>query len=353
MKIGITYDLKEDYLRLGLSVSDAAEFDEIDTIDAIDGELTALGHETDRIGNIRELVTRLAVGDRWDLVFNIAEGLLGFGREAQIPALLDAYAVPYTFSDPMVLAISLHKAMAKRVVRDCGVPTADFDVVERPSDLAGIRVPPPWFVKPVAEGTGKGISAASRMIDRRRLEEVVCGLLQAYRQPVLVEPFLPGREFTVGIVGTGPDARCLGVLEVVFGKRAEIDAYTYQNKADYKERVAYELVHDAEARQAEGVALAAWRCLGCCDAGRVDVRADELGRAQFVEVNPLAGLHPVDSDLPILNRRAGSSYHELIAEIVASAVARTGAGASSLHAWSSVGPGGWAAAPPLSPCEWR
>src|ERR1700733_4739886 len=129
MKVGITYDLRTEYLSRGYTAEETAEFDSIETIDAIDVALCGLGHETDRIGNVRSLTRRLAAGDRWDLVFNLAEGLHGFGREAQVPALLDAFAIPYTFSDPLVLALALHKGMTKRLVASLGISTPAFAVV--------------------------------------------------------------------------------------------------------------------------------------------------------------------------------------------------------------------------------
>lgn len=147
MKIGLTYDLKDDYIAAGFSDEDAAEFDHADTIEAIEKALHDKGFETDRIGNIHSLTKRLAAKDCWDLVFNIAEGVSGFGREAQVPALLDAYEIPYTFSDPLVLALTLHKAMTKRVVRDLGINTPDFFVVEDPFNIPGSDFTFPSFCK--------------------------------------------------------------------------------------------------------------------------------------------------------------------------------------------------------------
>ena len=121
MKIGITYDLRSEYLAMGFSDDETAEFDRDDTIAAIENTLQALGHETERIGHIKQLAAALVAGKRWELVFNIAEGMYGIGREAQVPALLDAYAIPYTFSDPLVMSLTLDKAMTKRVLRDAGV----------------------------------------------------------------------------------------------------------------------------------------------------------------------------------------------------------------------------------------
>lgn len=324
MRVGLTYDLREQYLAEGYGLEETAEFDRPDTIDAIEAALGKLGFATDRIGHVRQLAARLVAGDRWDLVFNIAEGLDGIGREAQVPALLDAYRIPYVFSDPLVMALTLHKGMAKHVVRDRGVPTAPFAVVETPSDLAEIDLPFPLFAKPVAEGTGKGVTPASKVTSQTGLRKICRQLLQQFRQPVLVETFLPGREFTVGITGTGTAASAVAVMEVVLTENAEAEVYSYVNKEECDDRVTYHLADDAEARAAAAVALAAWRALGCRDGGRIDIRSDALGRPHFLEVNPLAGLHPEHSDLPIMCRLAGISFDDLIGRIVQSALARVG-----------------------------
>lgn len=325
MLIGLTYDLRVEYLAEGYSEDETAEFDRPDTIDAIENALRALGHRTDRIGNVRQLIRRVAADDRWDLVFNIAEGMYGLGREAQVPAVLDVYQIPYTFSDPLVMALCLHKGLTKLVVRDAGVPTPDFAVVQQPEDVRRIDLPLPLFAKPVAEGTGKGICAASKITDRGSLERVCGDLLARYRQPVLVETFLSGREFTVGITGTGSEAKVLGTLEIILRKEAEAEVYSYVNKEHCEELVDYRLVRpesDAEVRRAEASALQAWRALGCRDAGRVDVRSDGDGLPHFLEVNPLAGIHPEHSDLPMIATAVGLPYVELIGRIVRSAVER-------------------------------
>jgi D-alanine-D-alanine ligase len=322
LEIGITYDLRDDYLSAGYSEEETAEFDRADTIDAIEEALLHHGYAVRRIGNIRSLVRRLAAGERWDMVFNIAEGLVGFGREAQIPALLDAYRIPYTFSDPLVLSLSLHKGMTKHIVRSLGIPTPYFVIVETKEDISDVNLPFPLFVKPVAEGTGKGINAASKITSKKELEEVCRRLLEKIRQPVIVETYLPGREFTVGIVGTGKDAVALGVAEVSLKDNAEQNAYSYVNKERCEELIEYRLVNDTEAMKAAEFALTTWRGIGCRDAGRVDLRSNDDGIPNFMEINPLSGLHPLHSDLPILCSLKGIAYRHLIGIIMNSAFMR-------------------------------
>lgn len=324
MRVGITYDLRDDYAAMGLGEEEVAEFDRQDTIDAIDETLRELGYSTDRIGHIKSLTPRLVRGERWDLVFNLAEGLQGYGREAQVPALLDAYRIPYTFSDPLTLTVTLHKGMAKHVARGSGVPTPDFMVVRTEQDLSGVNLPYPLFAKPVAEGTGRGITAASRVTSPAELAAQCSRLFCAYRQPVIVETYLPGREFTVGIVGSDEQARAVGVMEVILKDHAEQHAYSYVNKEQCEEFVKYQAVDEDTANQANTVALAAWRALEGRDAGRIDLRADDAGRIHFLEANPLPGLHPAHSDLPILCTMAGISYRELLGWIMESAMRRVG-----------------------------
>lgn len=322
MRVGLTFDLRDEYLALGYTEDEVAEFDSNDTIDQLESALGRLGFETDRIGHIRSLAKRLTAGERWDFVFNIAEGLEGRSREAQVPALLEAFGVPYTFSDPLVLALTLDKAMAKRVARDQGVVTTPFFVVRDEADIARVDLPYPVFAKPLAEGTGKGVDGRSKVKAESDLAPICRDLLTRFRQPVIVEPFLSGREFTVGITGTGDEAEIIAVLEVVLLENAEADVYSYVNKEECESRIHYRLAHDEEAKQAGETALAAYRALECRDAGRVDLRSDAKGVPHFMEVNPLAGLHPSHSDLPILAGLAGMSYDALISRIVESCLKR-------------------------------
>jgi len=321
-RVGLTYDLRAEYLAAGFGEEETAEFDRPDTIDALADTLQELGHQPDRIGNVRQLVTRLARGDRWDIVFNIAEGLHGVARESQVPAILEAYDIPCTFSDPLVLALTLHKALTKRVLRDLGIRTADFCLVESVTDIGRVDLPFPLFVKPLAEGTAKGVDGDSKVTSRDELARVCRRLLTTYRQPALVETYLPGREFTVGITGTGEGAVAIGTLEVVLLPQAQPHSYTYINKEQCEELCQFPLAPPDWAAQAEELALAAWRGLGCRDAGRVDLRADARGQLHVMELNPLPGLHPEHSDLPILCNAIGLPYRELIRRIMDSACQR-------------------------------
>jgi len=223
-----------------------------------------------------------------------------------------------------VLGVSLHKGLAKRVVRDAGVRTPDFAVIESVSDIEKVTLSYPLFAKPLAEGTGKGVTPRSRISGPDELPGVCQRLLVEHRQPVLVEEYLPGREFTTGILGTGAEAEAVGTMEVVMRETAEPNAYTYINKEDCDERVLYEIVGGKEARSCAEISLRAWRALGCRDSGRVDLRMDSRGRVSFIEVNPLAGLHPKHSDLPIVCSKVGISFPELIHRIMMSARSRCG-----------------------------
>lgn len=315
MRIGLTYDLAEHWAGEVLDAEDLAEFDAPETITAVAAFLALRGQRVDHIGRAQALLPRLARGERWDLVFNICEGRHGRGREALVPALLDAYDIPYTFSDPLTLALALDKGMTKRLLRDQGLPTAPFAVLHTAED--DIDVPFPVFVKPVAEGTGKGIGVASLCHDRAELVIQVARLIARFGQDALVESYLPGREFTVGVLGSGERSRVLGVMEILTHV-----TYGFETKKHYHGRVAYRLADDAEAEAAGRAALAAWRMLGGRDGGRIDLKADAGGRAMLLEVNPLAGLHPVDSDLVIMADLAGHSYEWLLDQMLAEACGR-------------------------------
>jgi D-alanine-D-alanine ligase len=328
LRIGLCYDLKEDYLAAGFSPEQVMEFDEEETVAGLAAGIAANGHDVERIGRGVELARRLAAGDRWDLIFNFAEGVRGRSREAQVPALCELFDQPYTFSDPLTCAVTLDKPLAKRLVRDHGLPTAPFAVVESREDVERVDLTPPLFIKPTAEGSSKGVTERSRVVCQSELLDACTDLLQRFDQPVLVESYLPGREMTVGIVGNDGDgnggAHVLGVMEVLFKDGTDGD-YTALNKAEYQTRIEYRLL-DGEplAQRARAVALGAYHALSCRDGARVDLRCDASGEPCFMETNPLPGMHPIKSDLPIMSRLAGISYPELLGRIVEAAGLRWG-----------------------------
>ena len=328
MRIALTYDLREDYLAQGYGEEETAEFDQPSTIAALQAAIAHHGHDVERIGNVRALTRALAADRRWDLVFNIAEGLYGFGREAQVPALLEAHGIACTFSDTLVMSVCLHKGIAKDVLRARGIATPASVVIEHAAQCAGVHLAPPLFVKPVAEGTGKGVTPAGIVRRLQDLPAVCTSLIARYRQPVLVETYLPGREFTVAILGNGAEARCLPLVAFdfttlpcgappVYGYEAKWLWDTAEHQLEIYECPAR--VPDAVARDVERVALAAYRALACRDWCRIDVRLDARGVPNVVELNPLPGILPdprLNSCFPKAARAAGYGYDGLIQEVV-------------------------------------
>lgn len=326
MNIGLVYDLRSDYLKMGYSEEETAEFDSEETIEAIETALKECGHKVEMIGNYFALHKKLAAQKRWDLVFNIAEGLYGMGRESLVPCVLDAYGISYTFSDPLAVSLTLHKGMAKHVLKGSGVATADFTVVNTLADIEHVNLGFPLFVKPAAEGTGKGISERSVVWNESELKRMCTELLIKYSQPVLVEKLLEGREFTVGIMGTGTEAASVGVMEIIPRKNEGVFVYSYENKENCESLLDYQIVTGSVADAAAQAAVDAYRAIGCRDAGRVDIRLDDAGEANVIEINPLPGLHPTHSDLPMIWTKTGRSYRQLICSIAAQARNRCGIG---------------------------
>jgi D-alanine-D-alanine ligase len=238
------------------------------------------------------------------------------------------------------MCVCLDKALTKTVLRAAGVPTPDWHVVRELADVSQCRLAFPVIAKPLAEGTGKGIDAASKVADGRALAAACVRLLDRYRQPVLVERFLPGREFTTGLLGAGAGAEVIATLEIGLRHATDTYVYSYTNKEHCEDVVEYHLLRGADdlrVVEAEAISLAAWRAVGGRDAGRIDLRCDEAGNPQVMEINPLAGLHPTHSDLPMLWESAGREYVELIGRIVDEAKARLkmGSGVVSCSQWQT------------------
>jgi D-alanine-D-alanine ligase len=323
--IGLTYDLKDDYIKKGYKKELVAELDNIETINAIDNALKTYGYNTIRIGNVFDLVEFLDLGKRVDLVFNICEGLFGPSRESQVPSLLEAYGIDCVFSNSLVLTTSLNKAIAKTIVDSKSVPTPKFQVINSEDEINSVNLNYPLFLKPLYGGTGIGISGNSVVNNDNELRVEAIHQLKNYNQPILAETFLDGREFTVGIIGQGDSAKAIATMEIIIDKNSDNGIYSYKSKSEYLDYVKYHLADDLDSKKCEEVALGAWRALDCRDGGRVDLKMDSMGNVYFLEVNPLAGLNPVDSDLPILCKLKGKSYQDLINSIMDSANLRIAA----------------------------
>jgi len=321
-----------------------AEWDSARTIDAIAGALAAYG-EVIRLEAAPDFPERLRA-EKPDLVFNIAEGLHGVNRESHVPAICEFLGVPYSGSDPLTLSICLDKARAKEVLSYHRVPTAPFLLVESAEDLDRLLAgalplsPPseimPLFVKPVHEGSSKGITERNFVRNADELEAQVRFLLETYRQPVLVEEFLPGAEFTCGVIGNGADARVLPIVGMNFAAlpTGAMPIYGYEAKWIW-DRPESPLdifacpapITETMRTGIERVALRAYRVLGCRDWSRIDVRLDADGVPNIVEVNPLPGILPDPADnscLPKAARAAGLSYEELIQACLLHAAERCG-----------------------------
>lgn len=319
MKIGLTFDLRSWYIDRGYSMEETAEFDKADTIDALEQSLNKMGYETEQVGNVFQLIEALSKGKKWDLVFNICEGLYGDGRESVVPAILDQYKIPYVFSGPVIMGLSLNKHLTKIAVEASGVPVSPGYLISKPADIEGCRLNYPLFVKPVSEGTGKGITEKSLVKSFDELKAISEMILRDFNQPALVEEYLPGREFTVGIVGTGANATAIGGMEVICANNLP---YSVEVKENYTLYCQYKPLDDNIRQECYDVALKAWIALGAVDAGRVDLKADRHGRICFIEANPLAGLNPVHSDLPILSRMSGIEFQTLMEMLMNAAITR-------------------------------
>ncbi len=328
MEVGLTYDLRDEYPLDHQAPPDShGEFDSVETINHLTTALEGLGHRVRKIGNIHALAKFLTQGERVDIVFNIAEGVRGQSREAQVPALLEAYDIPYTGSDPLTLALCLNKALTKQVWRYHGLPTGADCVIHSLDDLARRQddLPDfPLFVKPLHEGSSKGISSPDSIIrDAVTLRARVDQLLTWYQQPVLAEAYLPGREFTVAILGNGPEAAVIGVAEVVSISPGGISSF--HDKEDWETRAPdyYRPLPAGDlATRLAALALAAYHAVTCRDLGRVDIRLDADEAPQLMEINPLPALNRQHSALTFIGRQAGVGYETLIDRVLTCATSR-------------------------------
>jgi D-alanine-D-alanine ligase len=306
-------------------LDDEAEYDTPQTLQAIREAIASYGHEVVDLEASSDLPIVLA-SSPVDVVFNIAEGFKGRNRESQVPALLELLDIPYTGSDPAALSVSLDKALAKRMVRTHGIRTPDYVVMhtgkERlPRELARF----PLLVKPVAEGTSKGVTKRSVVNDEGELRDMAREIIGKYRQPALVEQYVAGREFTVGLLGERRP-RVLPPMEVVFLDASDpTPLYSFEMKQDWNEKIRYDVPAKLSPKELDRLERAARECffaLGCRDVARVDFRMDAEGQLYFIEANPLPGLAPGWSDLVLIAQAAGIDYRGLIGEILSFAIRR-------------------------------
>lgn len=312
-----------------------AEWDSPETIAAVESALEKIGKVV-RLEANEEFPDRLRSA-RPDIVFNIAEGLNGVNREAHVPAICEFYGIPYSGSDPFTLSLCLDKARTKETLAFRRIATAPFTVVESAADLQKARaLPLPLFVKPVHEGSSKGITDRNLCWDYDQLDRQARYLLENYHQPVLVEQYLPGKEFTCGVLGNGDEAVVLPLVGMNFETLPEgaLPIYSFdakfvwdrpENPLDIFECPAK--VSPALKSSIESTVLAAYHALGCRDWARVDIRLDAAGAPNLIEVNPLPGILPQPEDnscLPKAARAAGIGYDELIQSCLRHAAARQG-----------------------------
>jgi D-alanine-D-alanine ligase len=320
LRVGLTYNLR----RVAVAHGDSeAEFDTPTTIEALSSAIAAQGHDV--IGLEADANLPINLRDaRVDLVFNIAEGLAGFNREAQVPALCELMGIEYTGSDAACMAVSLNKATAKRLCAQDGVLTPGFAVLYTGKEKLPKSLSFPAIVKPIAEGSSKGIQEKQVVEDETVLRRVAHALIRRYKQPVLVEAFLPGREFTVAMLGERKP-RVLPIMEIVFTDKDDpFPTYTFKSKFEglgVENKVPCD-VDPLLLRQLEGTAKASFQALGCRDIARVDLRLDGGGRVHFIECNPLPGIAPNFSDLCMMIKAENRTYEQLVAEIMAPALRR-------------------------------
>lgn len=304
-----------------------AELDSEATVTAIADALRAAGHTVSFIPGDADACERLR---QWptDIVYNICEGLRGQSRESQIPALLEMLGIPYTGSGVLALALALDKPAAKKLFAYHGIPTPRFLSVEPgcPVSAEGLRFP--LFVKPAREGSSIGVSPHSRVATVAELAAQVGFVHRTYRQAALVEEFVQGREFTVGVLGNR-ELQLLPIMEINYDPVPAYNGriYDYQFKQEWDDWTYFACPAPVDAGLAarlNDTAVAAFRALGCADVARVDLRLDADGVPQVLEVNPLPGLTPDYSDLCRAANVAGITYVQLVNRILDAAVTRYG-----------------------------
>ena len=269
-----------------------------------------------------------------DIVFNFAEGLIGVNRESHMPAILEMLQLPFTGSDALTLGICLDKSRAKEILTYHRIPNARFLVADQMDDIKNTNFDFPLIVKPISEGSSKGIFSSSFVKNTKELEDEVSRILISYNQPALIEEFLPGREFTVAVLGNGNEAEVLPIIEIRYEDFPEdvVPLYSYEAKwiLDTKENNFD--VFECPARldsilekKIKDTVLRTYNVLKCKDWSRIDIRLDKNGVPNIIEINPLPGIMPdpnENSSFPKAARAAGMNYNQMIQRVLYSAAKR-------------------------------
>ncbi|MBL7198278.1 MAG: ATP-grasp domain-containing protein [Candidatus Omnitrophica bacterium] len=330
MKIGITYNLKDEMFPVAVSDEEyVEEFDTPQTIDAISTVFEKQGFETLRLGGDISIVDRLKK-EKPDFVFNIAEGYKGRNREAHIPSILEMLHIPYSGSDPLTLALTLDKTMTKKLTLQAGIPTPRYVKVEKIDDLLDIenRLSYPMITKPAWEGSSKGIYKTSKVYDKSALEKNVIFLFEKYpNQPVMVEEYIRGREISVAVMDNDPPS-IFGIMEIVAKDNSTRDFfYSLEVKRNWENEAEYILppkINIPLEKRLRHYATLAFKEFGCRDIAGMNFRISQNNEIYFLEINPLPGLSPEYSDLVIMATKLGIKYEELILSILHSAFLRNG-----------------------------
>jgi len=334
LRVGLTYNLRRKISDEKLPEDFYVEFDDEDTVDAIASALKRGGCRVVKIEADENAYFKLRK-HKLDIVFNIAEGLRGESRESHIPAILEMLGIPYTGSGPSTLAICLNKALTHKVLSAYGVPSPKFQVFKRFDEELSSDLEFPLVVKPLLEGSSKGIRSSSLVKDEEGLRRQVSWVIKTYNQPAIVEEFMPGREFTVGLIGN-EEPVVLPIVEICLEKlpNGASPIYSYEAKWvwDTPENplsifeCPAEIPPDLEEKIRE-IAIKTFEALDCRDVCRIDIRLDREGVPRVLEVNPLPGLIPdpeAHSCLPEAAKAAGFTYDELICTILWQALKRYG-----------------------------
>ncbi len=326
VRVAILHNLRPAHPDVTIPDDLFEEFDGADTISAIEAALRLLGVETQPVIADHRMPWRLDEG-HFDFVFNLAEGVGRRCREAVPAAVCELLGIPFTGSDALTLAVTLDKAVARRIVSP-DVPVARARIVSgEPDELELEDLPYPVLVKPNDEGSSKGIRQGSFCKDAAEAAARCRWLRTYYGCPALVEEFVPGSEVTVAVTGNGASASVLGMMQVAPTEDSdEPFIYSLEVKREWRRRVRYHIppcLDSATLETIRSYALNAYGLLGCRDVARLDFRLDAQGRPMFLECNPLPGLNPSSSDLVILSSHI-LPYEKLVQGILLDAGKRLG-----------------------------